>query len=109
MSLALRSSTPNTRQPGTASNVAVITPPGVGQQSLSHKAPPALLKASHSDTTPSPALHFPGMLPPDDVFNASSVDDKELNFPVDAPTVSCKIVEMCHYEFLKEIEPEFLT
>ena len=109
MSLDLRSSTPTTRQPGTASNVAVITPPGVGQQSLSHKAPPAQLKASYSDTTPSPALHFPGMLPPDDVFNPSSVDDKELNFPVDAPTVSCKIVEMCHYEFLKEIEPEFLT
>ena len=42
------------------------------------------------------ALHFPGYLPPNDVFNPTADEGEALSFPVDAPTVSCKVVENCH-------------
>jgi len=39
------------------------------------------------------ALHFPGYLPPNDFFNPTADEGEALSFPVDAPTVSCKVVE----------------
>jgi len=49
-----------------------------------------------------PVLHltFQGSLPPNDFFNPTADDGKELPFPVNAPTVSYKVVENCHFEFL---------
>ena len=55
-----------------------------------------------------PALHFPGMLPPNDFFNPTSDDGEALAYPVEALTVSCKVVEQCHPQFLSDIKPEFL-
>jgi len=55
------------------------------------------------------ALHFPGHLPPNDFVNPSADEDEELSFPVDAPTVSCKVVENCHLEFPQEWHPDQLS
>jgi len=55
------------------------------------------------------ALHFPGYLPPNDVFHPTADEGEELSFPVDAPTVSCKVVENCHLEFLQDIHPDQLS
>jgi len=55
------------------------------------------------------ALHFPGYLPPNDVFHPTADEGEELLFPVDAPTVSCKVVENCHLEFLQDFHPDQLS
>jgi len=55
------------------------------------------------------ALHFPGYLPPNNVFQPTADEGEELSFPVDAPTVSCKVVENCHLEFLQDIHPDQLS
>jgi len=62
-----------------------------------------------SASSPAAALHFPGYLPPNDFFNPTADEGEELLFPVDAPTVLCKVVENCHLEFLQDIHPDQLS
>ena len=54
-------------------------------------------------------LHFPGYLPPNDFSNPTADEGEELSFPVDAPTVSCKVVENCHLDFLQDMHPDQLS
>jgi len=61
---------------------------------------------SNAPSSSDAALHFPGYLPPNDFFNPTVDEGEELSFPVDAPTVSCKVVENCHFEFLQDIHPD---
>jgi len=62
-----------------------------------------------SASSPATALHFPGYLPPNDFFNPTADEGEELSFPVDAPTVSCKVMENCHLKFLQDIHLDQLS
>jgi len=60
-------------------------------------------------SSPATALHFPGYLPPNNFFNPTADEGEELSFPVDAPTVLCKVVENYHLKFLQNIHPDQLS
>jgi len=99
---SLDKQTPDVNDPS-ASAAASDAQPAPTTTSFEQASAPS--GASSSDAV----LHFPGYLPQNDFFHPTADEGEELSFPVDAPTVSCKVVENCHFVFLQDIHPDQLS